>query len=258
MEQNRTIDDFAIDVPCPIPWSSMKGNNNVRYCKVCDLNVHNLSSMTENEVNAFLESNSDGVCVNLFRRPDGTIVTDRCPPALRVVQEKAKLWYAASVAFLSLLLVSGPSSAQKAESIPPKPPPASSPEWDAALASFRAGRVDEAVTRFRNLSVKDTSGQSNYYLGLCLHGQQKYVEAKIQFAMAESRATDLQLKKNAQIAGRQAVQAMARPYPSVHRDPAPTDMSQAGKVAPSSLQRRQSVAGPTSNDPALPGSTEKH
>lgn len=235
MEKKITIEELAdIENPCLVPWSYMKGDDISRYCEACDLNVHNLSALNSNEIDVFVETHrGQNVCINVNYDERGAVKTDTRPAFVRwSLKAIRKCGHVALVAFFALLSFVAPVWAQKSSGTAKnqQPPAAQSPEWSTALESFRAGRIDDAITRFRSLSIKDTTGKSNYYLGLCLQSQKKYVEAKVQFVMAESRAgTDLQLKKNAQQAGLQVVQAMAKPDPTVVREPACN--TKRGKIA---------------------------
>jgi len=64
----------------------MIGDNRVRHCAQCDLNVYNFSEMTSEEV-AQLVAASKGqrLCGRLYRRVDGTILTRDCPVGVRVL-----------------------------------------------------------------------------------------------------------------------------------------------------------------------------
>lgn len=68
----------AIASPCSARWEDMEGDDVTRLCGDCKLHVHNLSEMTAQEAQAFLQERS-GACIRLFRRADGTILTRDCP-----------------------------------------------------------------------------------------------------------------------------------------------------------------------------------
>jgi hypothetical protein len=63
----------------------MEGDEKKRACSMCNLNVYNLSEMTKWEAEELL-SNADGeqMCLQLFRRADGTILTKDCPVGERM------------------------------------------------------------------------------------------------------------------------------------------------------------------------------
>ena len=63
--------------PCPIKWSEMQGDDRVRRCGACKFNVYSAAAMTTVEIEALL-SPGTGVCMNVYRRFDGTLVTGDC------------------------------------------------------------------------------------------------------------------------------------------------------------------------------------
>jgi hypothetical protein len=66
--------------PCPASWEAMVGDDRVRRCELCQLNVYNISELTRPEAEA-LVARSEGtrLCVRFFRREDGTVLTQDCP-----------------------------------------------------------------------------------------------------------------------------------------------------------------------------------
>jgi len=68
---------LEIPKPCDVPWDSMAGDERVRHCKHCHLDVYDLSALTRAEAEHFLETR-EGVCVTLLKRHDGTVVTQDC------------------------------------------------------------------------------------------------------------------------------------------------------------------------------------
>ncbi|MEK6703014.1 MAG: hypothetical protein AABZ53_12175 [Planctomycetota bacterium] len=67
--------------PCDRRWDDMPGNERVRHCSACNLNVYNFAEMTALEAEAFLREHipKGRVCGLLFRRADGTVLTKDCP-----------------------------------------------------------------------------------------------------------------------------------------------------------------------------------
>jgi len=82
------LEDVTFKTPCTVPWDSMKGGgSHVRLCETCHRNVYNLSAMSRGEAEAFLDKSVGPLCVQLWKREDGTIVTSDCgslrrPPVL--------------------------------------------------------------------------------------------------------------------------------------------------------------------------------
>ena len=78
-----------IDTPCTSDWNEMIGSESVRFCHSCKLNVYNISQFSDREAEEIFAQNLNGnrMCTRLFRRPDGTIMTDNCPRALRRMRD---------------------------------------------------------------------------------------------------------------------------------------------------------------------------
>jgi hypothetical protein len=77
---------ISVKTPCNVPWDSMEGGDDrTRFCGECSKSVHDLSAMTEDEAEAFLDHHLDDedLCIRLYRRPDGTILTSDCPRGRR-------------------------------------------------------------------------------------------------------------------------------------------------------------------------------
>ena len=76
------LDAIEIPVPCEVPWEGMKGDARMRLCGLCKLNVYNLSEMTRKEAEALVCGASGKVCVQIYRRPDGRVLTKSCRAVL--------------------------------------------------------------------------------------------------------------------------------------------------------------------------------
>ena len=101
MKKDREfVNSIKIAAPCGVSWDSMEGDERSRFCGECKLNVHNVSSMSDAEVKDLFRNANRGVCVRLFRRFDGTVITDNCPVGLRRIRDKIKLRIACLVAVL--------------------------------------------------------------------------------------------------------------------------------------------------------------
>jgi hypothetical protein len=83
------IDSIRIAVPCPALWEGMAGDERVRHCTLCNLNVYNFAEMTRGEVGELLLRTEGRVCARLYRRGDGTVITRDCPTGLRAVRQRA-------------------------------------------------------------------------------------------------------------------------------------------------------------------------
>ncbi len=82
------LDSVRIASPCSANWNEMYGDERNRYCSECKLNVYNLSDMTQREAENFLINAEGRVCLRIFRRNDGTILTQNCPVGWRALKKK--------------------------------------------------------------------------------------------------------------------------------------------------------------------------
>lgn len=76
-----------IATPCPADWDKMVGDERVRFCGSCKLNVYNLSDMRRTEAETLVrqaegEDGAAHLCVRFYRRADGTMITRDCPVGL--------------------------------------------------------------------------------------------------------------------------------------------------------------------------------
>jgi hypothetical protein len=93
------LSNLQIASPCPADWNKMVGDERVRYCSECNLNVYNLSAMTERQVQELIAgSRGNRLCAHLYRRADGTVLTQDCPWSFRVLTRKISRLAAAVLA----------------------------------------------------------------------------------------------------------------------------------------------------------------
>jgi hypothetical protein len=84
------LENVNIAAPCEVSWADMKGDTDVRFCRSCEKNVYNLSMMSREEAESVLAaSGGKDICVRLFRRNDGTVLTQDCPVGL---QKRHRFW----------------------------------------------------------------------------------------------------------------------------------------------------------------------
>jgi hypothetical protein len=83
-----TLDNVRIAAPCSADWDNMFGNERVRFCEQCQLNVYNLSEMSKSEAERLIDQTEGRLCVRLYRRQDGSIITQNCPVGLRAIKRR--------------------------------------------------------------------------------------------------------------------------------------------------------------------------
>lgn len=91
------LDDIRVASPCPANWDEMFGDERIRFCGECKLNVYNLSGMTRREAEDLITNWEGQLCVRFFRRADGTVLTKDCPVGWAAV--KRRLSRAATAVF---------------------------------------------------------------------------------------------------------------------------------------------------------------
>jgi hypothetical protein len=75
----------------------MDGGDRVRFCSQCQLHVYNLSAMNRREAELLLARREGRLCVRLYRRADGTVLTQDCPVGLRAWRRRVA-WVSALAA----------------------------------------------------------------------------------------------------------------------------------------------------------------
>lgn len=73
------LDNIKVAAPCTADWEQMVGDDRVRHCDQCKLDVYNLSGMTRDEAEALITGRVGRLCVRFYRRTDGTVLTNDCP-----------------------------------------------------------------------------------------------------------------------------------------------------------------------------------
>lgn len=107
-EDDALLQQLYIAAPCDVPWDSMTGDERKRFCGQCKLNVYNVEKLAPSEVVSLIQENKGKVCMQLYRRQDGTILTENCPVGLRKLRDKARrLTKVAATVFTWLALTNG-------------------------------------------------------------------------------------------------------------------------------------------------------
>jgi hypothetical protein len=116
------LDDVRVASPCTVPWEGMRGDDRVRHCGECRLNVYNLSAMSRREAEALVRGKEGRLCVRFFRRADGTMITRDCPAGIRALRRKAARLAAAVAALFLGAFAAGCRRGPDGSEGPPVPP----------------------------------------------------------------------------------------------------------------------------------------
>jgi hypothetical protein len=84
----NTLNSVRVAAPCKADWEQMMGNERVRFCGECSLNVYNLSGMTRADAETLIARTEGRLCIRFYRRFDGSIITKDCPVGLRAIRRR--------------------------------------------------------------------------------------------------------------------------------------------------------------------------
>src|SRR5262249_5628638 len=111
---------IRVAAPCNADWDQMMGNERVRFCAQCNLNVYNLSELGRKEAEDFIARNEGRLCVRFYRRADGSVLTRNCPIGLRKIKRRlSRIAQAVTTTVLSFF--AGVAAFGFSESLFPKP-----------------------------------------------------------------------------------------------------------------------------------------
>lgn len=139
--------------PCTADWDAMTGDDKMRLCGQCNKHVLNAIEMTDEEVlDAFARmASGQRVCMQLYRRSDGTFLTKDCPVGLAkklaAGARRAAAWISGGLSLLlSLAGVAGAQTASQSGAAGKKEGDAGKPVWHSTIkssdASQRAGAAN--------------------------------------------------------------------------------------------------------------------
>lgn len=83
------LDGIQIAAPCPVSWESMDGDEKMRFCRSCKLNVYNISELSAQSAFDLIREKQGQLCIQLYRRRDGTVLTQDCPEGLKRLRQAA-------------------------------------------------------------------------------------------------------------------------------------------------------------------------
>ena len=105
MSAKDPLQRLAVTSPCSQDWTTMIGNDQVRFCEHCSLNVHNISAMTRARALRFAAKSTGRICVRYYHNPDGLIATRTVSP--RLYQLGRRVSRLAAGAFSATLTITG-------------------------------------------------------------------------------------------------------------------------------------------------------
>src|SRR5215510_7373103 len=102
-QKEKSLDRLYVSSPCNADWEMMPGDERVRFCGQCHLNVYNISTLTRKQAEKLIAETEGRLCAKLYRRADGTIITRDCPIGIRAIKRRvSRVANAALGAILSI------------------------------------------------------------------------------------------------------------------------------------------------------------
>lgn len=93
--------ELHISSPCPKRWEDLVGDDRIRYCGQCRLNVYNFAVMGQEEIERVVRRTEGRLCGRLYLRGDRTATSKNCPASrTRTLLKRA-------IAVAAVLLVGG-------------------------------------------------------------------------------------------------------------------------------------------------------
>lgn len=86
--QHSFIHNIHIASPCNVPWETMTGDERSRYCHSCRLNVYNIAEMTTKEAEELILEKEGKLCLRIYRRADGRVITKDCPRGVKIIRDR--------------------------------------------------------------------------------------------------------------------------------------------------------------------------
>jgi hypothetical protein len=135
-----SLESITVESPCKADWNAMTGDERVRHCRLCRLDVYDLSGLTRPEAETLLTERGESLCVRFFRRADGTVVTRDCVKVADRIRRRLRWVHAAAAVLIAVgIAACGGSKTPKPSPQPtpnpgaestPAPTPATTPEPD--------------------------------------------------------------------------------------------------------------------------------
>jgi len=104
-DRSRFLDRITIPVPCNADWDSMSGNNQVRFCRHCNLHVSDLSSITRQNAIRLVARSQGRLCVRYVQLPGGGVLTKAPEKLYRIGRRVSRMAAGAFTATLTLSAV---------------------------------------------------------------------------------------------------------------------------------------------------------
>ena len=129
MPSKNFLNNLTIPSPCSADWNSMVGNDQVRFCEHCSLDVHNLSRMTRNQAQRLVARSNGRLCVRYHHDSSGRPLT--LPLSQKLHRINRRVSRIAAGAFTATLSITSAVSQNSVSAQSVNPPSATqqNPRW---------------------------------------------------------------------------------------------------------------------------------
>jgi hypothetical protein len=151
--------ELRIASPCSADWDRMQGDDRVRYCPECKLNVYNFDAMDSGEIESLARNREGRLCARFYARPDGTLLTQNCPVGFRArvrrISRAAGAIFSTATAVMSATFAAAQTAVATSQSAPSK-------RSDAALS---LEVIDQSGAVIANAKVSLISEKKTFHEG---------------------------------------------------------------------------------------------
>jgi hypothetical protein len=143
MAPKNFLNNITIPAPCTADWDSMIGNDQVRFCEHCSLDVHNLSLLTRNQAQQLVTRSKGRLCIRYHHDSTGRQIT--LPVAQKLHRIGRRVSRIAAGAFTATLSVTSAVAQNSANSQSGNwiPPNATQPQARWTVGSSIVGTITD-------------------------------------------------------------------------------------------------------------------
>lgn len=176
MAPKHFLNNVTIPSPCSADWNQMIGNDQVRFCEHCNLDVHNLSQMTRNQAQRLVAKANGRLCVRYHFDPAGRPLT--LPVGQKLHRIGRRVSRIAAGAFTATLSITSAVAQQSVSSQSPgsNPPNATQTNTRWSLNSSIVGTITDpngAVIAGATISISNEQLPGPMYASTDFNGQFK-------------------------------------------------------------------------------------
>ncbi len=176
MSAKDSLDLINITSPCLSHWNEMIGNDQIRFCRHCNLKVHNISEMTRVDAARLVSRAKGRLCVRYYRSTGGDVVT-QLPRKLHQISRRAsRIAAGAFSAALSLSTAAIQSTAATTSS--PDQRSVLTESWSGwTLGGTVTGKITDpngAVISGAGVSISNNQEKLNFYASTDYTGEFRF------------------------------------------------------------------------------------